>query len=178
MRVEPVDDRRLLARDEIEAVAGVERFGEHHTGAPDHRHERPLDEAEGVKERQVHEDHVVDGDAHAIAVIPGVPDHAMVVHGALGEAGGPRRVEDEGTLLGIDLAGAPPERVVADTPAALQHLAPADAVRVGPVRKHDDVAEAGEARRRARAQRRHDLAHQGEIVDRSRALGENHGSGV
>jgi hypothetical protein len=105
VRVEAVDDRRPLARDQIEAVASLEGLGQHLTGAPDHRHERPLDEAEGVEERQVHEDHVVDGQAHAIAVIPGVPDHPVAVHGPLGEPGRPRGVEDEGAVVRIDPRG-------------------------------------------------------------------------
>ena len=178
MGVEPVDDRRLLAFDEPEALVTVEGLGEHLTGAPHQRHERALDEAEGVEERQVHEDRVVDGDAHAVAVVPRVADDAVAMEGALGEAGGARGVQDEGALLGIDRVGALGERDVTHPSASFKYLAPADGARGRAVREHDDLAEGGAARVGAGAQPRHDLAHHGKVVHRPQPLGEDHGGGV
>ena len=118
VRVEAVDDRGPLARDEIEGLAPVEGLGQHLTGPPDHGHERPLDEAEGVEERQVHEDHVAHGQTHAIAVIPRVPDHAVAVDRPLREPGRSRGVEDERAVLRIHAGRALAQRVGAHRRAA------------------------------------------------------------
>src|SRR5262249_58845579 len=101
-----VDDRGPLAGDEVDALVTVEGLGEHLASAPDHRHERPVNEAESVKERQVHEDRVLGGDPHSVAHVPRVADDAVVVDGSLGEAGGARGVEDESALPRIDGPGA------------------------------------------------------------------------
>ena len=174
VRVEPVDHRRLLAGNEIDAGVAVKGLGQHLARARDQRHERPADEAEGVKERQVHEDHVVDRDAHAIRHVRRVADDAMVVHGALGEAGGARRVEDEGAFSGIDCAGALVKRVVAHAPAVLHHLAPADRIGVGSIGHREHVTKRGEAGVWPSAQTGRDLAHHAEVVHRTRAVGEDH----
>src|SRR5262249_58622806 len=102
-----VDDRGPLAGDEVDALVTVEGLGEHLASAPDHRHERPVNEAESVKERQVHEDRVLGGDPHSVAPVPRVAGDAVVVGGSPGGAGGAPGVEDAKALPRNGTPGAP-----------------------------------------------------------------------
>ena len=132
MCVETVDDRCPLALDELDARVEGSKVSVSTWRAPRIVDiNAPWEEAEDVEERQVHEDHVVDGDPHALALVPRVAHDAMVVHGRLRKSGRPGRVEEECRLRGIHGLVARPERVVADTPAILQHAAPGDGPRVG-----------------------------------------------
>ena len=124
-----------------------------------------------MEQRQVHHDRVLLGDGQAEAALRHVADHLVGVHGALGEAGRARRVHQERERVGIHAAARCARAASLTARSALDQRGPRHRGRARLSLRGRPDAELGQPACRQPA--RHELAHHTQIVDRSRALGED-----
>ncbi len=177
-RVHAVPHRHALGLHEAERHRGLERLHQDQGGAVAERGQGDAEAAPGARQREGVQDAIVGGQAHDLAAPPAVRQAVVVGDDrALRERRRPGRVEDRERIVRAHRLGGAGEggRPLGRVPV-VEHVAEAQASRVGIVRVHDHATEPREVFREELA--RHGLGegreHLGErlqIVHRPRVVG-------